>query len=202
MKDRRLIRTSLRCAALALFLVPALGTRCAAPAGPAVYVFRRYPLASKPDSALPPTLSVRGYSFSRPAPRQHRSDKEELPTCAGFQLYVLDHLPAGFNRDSLSMSPIEFELLLNRSATPALVVYYEYRLPLRTRDPSTPDGAAQAARMARQEVAMDSAADEVARKVVGSAAKIESFAPADTERTQSPEARRDRCRFELDRARG
>jgi hypothetical protein len=187
---------------MALCVVPALGTRCASLAGPAVYVFRRYPLASKPDSTLPTTLSVRGYSFSRPAPRQHQSDKEPLPTCDGFQLYVLDHLPAGFNRDSLSMSPIEFELLLNRSATPALVVYYEYRLPLRTRDPSTPDGAAQAARMAREEAAMDSAADEVARKVIGGAVRIESFAPADTERTQSPEARRDRCRIELSRARG
>ena len=92
---------------MALCVVPALGTRCASLAGPAVYVFRRYPLASKPDSTLPTTLSVRGYSFSRPAPRQHQSDKEPLPTCDGFQLYVLDHLPAGFNRDSLSMSPIE-----------------------------------------------------------------------------------------------
>src|SRR5690349_14617023 len=161
MRDRKLFRAALQCAAMALCVVPAIGTRCASPAGPAVYVFRRYPLASKPDSALPTTLSVRGYSFSQPAPRQHRSDKESLPTCDGFQLYVLDHLPAGFNRDSLSMSPIEFELLLNRSVSPALVVYYEYRLPLRTRDPSTPDGAAQAARMARQEAAMDSAADVV-----------------------------------------
>ena len=200
MRDRGLVRMSLRCAALALFLAPVLATRCA---GPAVYVFRRYPLASRPDSILPPTLSVRGYSFSRPAPRQHWWDKEQQPTCDGFELYRIDHLPAGLSRDSLALlPPTELELLLNRSATPALVVYYEYRLPLRTRDPSSPDGAAQAAQMARQVAVMDSAADEVARKVVGSAGIAERLTPADTERTQSPEARRDRCRAEVARARG
>lgn len=201
MRDRRVSRIVLQCAALALFLVPVLGTSCV---GPAVYVFRRYPLASKPDSTLPPTLSVRGYSFSQPAPKKHWwSDESPRASCEGFQLYRIDRLPRGITRDSLAtMPPVEFELLTNRSATPALVVYYEYRLPLRTLDPSTPDGAAQGARMARQVAAMDSAADEVARKVVGSAALMERFTPADTERTQSPEARRDRCRAEVARARG
>ena len=189
----------LQCAALAMFLVPALGARCA---GPPVYVFRRYPLATRPDSTLPTTLSVRGYTFSRPAPRRHWWDREPRPSCDGFQLYRIDHLPTGISRDSLALlPPTEFELLLNRGAIPALVVYYEYRLPLRTRDPSTPEGVAQAARMAQQEAAMDSADDEVARKVAESAGMPESLAPADTERTQSPEARWDRCRVEVARAR-
>ncbi len=194
----RLIRIAVQYAAMALFVVSALGTSCD---GPAVYVFRRYPLASRPDTTLPPTLSVRGFSFSRPAPRQHWWDKEPRPTCFGFQLYRIDHLPTGISRDSLAtLPPIAFELLLNRSATPALVIYYEYRLPMRTLDPSSPDGVAQEARMAQQKAVMDSAADEVARQVVGSA-RIERFTPADTMRTQSPEARRYRCQNELSEAR-
>lgn len=203
MTDRRLIRISLRCAALAVFLVPLLGTRC--DDGPPVYVFRRYSLANKPDSAaaLPPTLSVLGYSFSRPEPKQHWWSKEPRQDCDGFQLYRIDHLPAGISRDSFATTPpSHFELLVNRSAAPAFVVFYQYQLPLRTRDPSDPAGAAQAARIARHEAVMDSAADELARKLVGSAGIAERFAPTDTQRTQSPEAMRDRCRAEVARARG
>jgi hypothetical protein len=199
-RDRRRIRVALQCAATVLLVNGALGTSCAEPP---VYVFRRYPLASRPDSTLPSTLSVRGYSFSRPpTKRRHWWDNEPpRPTCEGFQLYRLDHLPNGISRDSFAtLPPIQFELLLNRSATPALVIYYQYGLPLRTLDPSTPDGAAQAARMAHQEAAMDSAADDVARKLVGSAG-IERFTPDDTMRTQSPEARRYRCQNELTQAR-
>ena len=75
MRDHRLIRISLRCAAIALFVVPVLGTSCV---GPAVYVFRRYPLAGSADrmDTLPPTLSVRGYSFSRPTPKRHWWSKD------------------------------------------------------------------------------------------------------------------------------
>jgi hypothetical protein len=95
----------------------------------------------------------------------------------------------------------EFELLMNRGVAPALVVSYQYRLPLRTLDPSTPDGAAQAARNAREEAVMDSAADEVARTVAASAGMAARIVAADTERTRSREAMRDRCKAEVSRAR-
>ena len=201
MRDQRPIRLPMRCAAIALFVASALGTRCA---GPAAYVFRRYSLPSGAVSrdTLPLTLSVRGYTFSQPAPRQHWWDHVPRQNCDGFQLYRIDHLPAGISADSLSaLPPSAFELLMNRGATPALVVFYQYNLPLRTLDPGNPDGAAQAARIARQEAVMDSAADEIARKFVASAGMAERIAPVDTERTQSPEARRDRCKAEVARAR-
>ena len=98
------------------------------------------------------------------------------------------------------MQPSGLELLINRSASPALVIFYRYRLPQRTLDPSTPDGAAQAAQMARQRATMDSAADELARQLAASAGMTGRIAAADTERTQSPEAMRDRCRAEVSRA--
>jgi hypothetical protein len=202
MTDRNLIRASLRCAAMATFLVTVLGASCA---GPPVYVFRRYPLSNRPDSTLlPPTLSVRGYSFSRSAPKKRHwwSSEPSRPTCAGFQSYRLDHLPIGIDRDgATTMQPSGLELLINRSASPALVIFYQYRLPQRTLDPSTADGAAQAAQMARQRATMDSAADELARQLVASAGMTGRIAAADTERTQSPEAMRDRCRAEVSRAR-
>jgi len=201
MRDHRLIRISLRCAAIALFVVPVLGTSCV---GPAVYVFRRYPLAGSSDKmdTLPPTLSVRGYSFSRPTPKRHwLSNDPSRPNCAGFRVYAVDHLPSGISRDSLStLPPSAFELLMHRGAAPALVVFYRYTLPERTLDPSTPEGAAQVARTARQEAVMDSAADEVARTVAARAG-MAVRAATDTERTQSVESMRDRCKGEVSRAR-
>jgi hypothetical protein len=197
MRDHRLLRISLRCAAIALFVVPALGTSCV---GPAVYVFRRYPISGSVGSAdtLPLTLSVRGHSFSRPESKRRPLSRDPArPNCAGFQVYRIDRVPAGLSRDDLStMPPYEFELLMHRGATPALVVFYRYTLPERTLDPSTPDGAAQVAQTARRVAVMDSAADEVARTVVTHAG-MTVRAVTDTMRTQSIEAMRDRCRAEL-----
>ena len=112
MRDQRLLRLPLRCVAIALFVASALGARCA---GPAVYVFRRYSLPSGTISrdTLPPTLSVRGYTFSPPAPRQHWWDHVPRQNCDGFQLYRVDRLPAGISADSLStLPPSAFELLM------------------------------------------------------------------------------------------
>lgn len=202
MRDHRLIRISRRCAAIALVVAPVLGASCE---GPAVYVFRRYPLPSSAASmdTLPPTLSVRGYSFSRPKPKRHwLSNDPSRPNCEGFRVYRVDHFPNGISRDGRStLPPSEFELLMNRGAAPALVVFYRYTLPERTLDRSTPDGAAQAAQIAREEAVMDSAADEVARTVAARAEVSAGIAVADTERTLSLEAMRDRCGLELARAR-
>jgi hypothetical protein len=98
------------------------------------------------------------------------------------------------------MPPFEFELLINRSATPGLVVFYRYHLPLRRLDRSTPDGAAQAAQVARQEAVMDSAAEELARQVVASAGMAGGISAADTERTQSWKAKEARCHAEVSQA--
>jgi hypothetical protein len=199
MRDHRLLRISLHCATIALFVVPVLGTSCV---GPAVYVFRSYPLAGSTErtDALPPTLSIRGHSFSRPEPKQRPLSRDPArPNCAGFQVYRIDRVPAGLSRDDRStMPPFEFELLMHRGATPALVVFYRYTLPERTLDPATPDGAAQVAQTARRVAVMDSAADEVARTVAAHAG-MTVRAVTDTMRTQSIEAMRDRCRAELAR---
>src|SRR5689334_4279031 len=201
MRDHRLLRIALRCAAIALFVVPVLGTSCV---GPAVYVFRRYPLAGSAErtDTLPLTLSVRGHAFSRPEPRRRPLSRDPArPNCAGFQVYRIDRVPPGLSRDDLStMPPYEFELFMHRGATPALVVFYRYTLPERTLDPSTPDGALQVAQTARRVAVMDSAADEVARTVAAHAG-MTVHAVTDTMRTQSIEAMRDRCRAELADAR-
>jgi hypothetical protein len=177
---------------LVVLVATAQGTSCV---GPAVNVFHRFELSGRLDSAftLPRAVELSPLGFSVPRSRHSWWSMQAAlqATCPGFQLYTLDRLPQDVPNDSLL--PTYFEASLEHGQSPALMVWYSYRLPLRRADRPPPDSVGRVFD-AELEEALARKAERLARLLLRGSGADPVTATATRDRTFTYDEIRARCR--------
>ena len=200
MSIRHETHAALRAALIIAVVIVTQGTSCV---GPSVFVFQRFSLTSRPDTSFsfPERVRLPMASFSLPAPKPHWwSSEPPRPLCRGFHLYTADWPPT-LHYDRGIVPPGAFEARLTGHPEPTLIVWYRYHLPLNRIDSTTPEGAAQRARIARLDTVFSQYADSVARTILAGSGAQPAVPAAHVSRTQSWKEFRRWCRAAIEDSR-